>query len=102
LTLTLYKDGIKKKLIISDKAGEIYNGYWGKQNSEELVCFRAPMTTHENIRHVFPVNRDEVNYWFRYMQTCTVFNAWDTAMSALNGMDKGIVHYIGDNIVKTR
>lgn len=28
LTLTLYKDGIKKKLIISDKAGEIYkNNY---------------------------------------------------------------------------
>ncbi len=85
------------------KAGEIYNGYWEKQNSDELVCFRAPMTTHENIRHVFPANRDDVNYWYQYMQTCTVFNAWDTAMSALNGMDfDGDLVMLTDNPVLVR
>lgn len=69
------------------KAGEIYNRYWSDSGAEKLVCFRAPMTCHNNIRAVVPVNNDEVNYWFRYMKTCTVFNGWDTAAAALNGMD---------------
>lgn len=85
------------------KAGEIYNGYWDGQDATELVCFRAPMTTHENIRHVYPVNRDDVSYWYQYMQTCTVFNAWDTAMSALNGMDfDGDLVMLTDNPVLVR
>lgn len=67
------------------KAGEIYNGYWARQEAESLICFRAPMTTHSNIRAVIPSRTDEAMYWYQYMQTCTIFNAWDTAMSALNG-----------------
>ena len=70
------------------KAGEIYNGYWVKQDVDKLICFRAPMTTHSNIRKVMISHTDKTKYWYQYMKTCTVFNAWDTAMSALNGMDK--------------
>lgn len=69
------------------KAGEIYNRYWADCGAERLACFRAPMTTHSNIRNVKPTNSDEVNYWYRYMNTCTIFNAWDTAAASLNGMD---------------
>lgn len=69
------------------KAGEIYNKYWSQQGSEKLACFRAPMTCHNNIKLVHPVNNDEVNYWYQYMTTCTIFNAWDTTAAALNGMD---------------
>lgn len=69
------------------KAGEIYNQYWADNGTDELVCFRAPMTTHSNIRRVRPVENEHVRYWYRYMKTCTIFNGWDTASAALNGMD---------------
>lgn len=69
------------------KAGEIYNKYWADAGSEKLVCFRAPMSTHENIRAVTPCRREDVQYWYQHMKTCTVFNAWDTSCAALNGMD---------------
>jgi hypothetical protein len=69
------------------KQGEIYNQYWSDCGASKLACFRAPMTCHNNIRLVSPVCTDEAKYWFKYMNTCTVFNAWDTATSALNGCD---------------
>lgn len=70
------------------KSGEIYNKYWADCESNNLVCFRAPMTCHANIRAVVPVRSEEALYWYQYMKTCTIFNAWDTACAALNGMDK--------------
>ncbi|MCD8376838.1 MAG: hypothetical protein LUD69_07830 [Oscillospiraceae bacterium] len=68
-------------------AGEVYNRYWLDCKAENLVCFRAPMSCPNNIRLVHPSASDEAAYWFRYMRTCTVFNGWDTAMVALNGLD---------------
>ncbi len=70
------------------KAGEIYNKYWSDRNTESVVAFRAPMSCHHNVRKLHPVARDEISYWYRYMDTCTIINAWDTVMPALNGMDK--------------
>jgi len=77
-------------------AGEVYNRYWADYGSERLACFRAPMTTHSNIRSVYPSRTDEVRYWYQYMNTVTVFNAWDTATMALNGCD-----YDGDIVMLT-
>ena len=70
------------------KAGEIYNGYWCKRDADRLACFRAPMTCHNNIRLVHPNRSVEAKYWYQHMTTCTLFNSWDTAAHALNGMDK--------------
>ena len=78
------------------KEGEVYNGYWARQKADKLICFRAPMTTHSNIRAVIPSRTDKATYWYRYMKTCTIFNAWDTAMNALNGMD-----FDGDMVMLT-
>lgn len=69
------------------KGGEIYNQYWADKKTTKLACFRAPMTCHNNIRLVCPTDNEKVRYWYRYMNTCTVFNSWDTAAAALNGMD---------------
>lgn len=78
------------------KAGEIYNKYWADEGSEKLACFRAPMSTHENIR-VVSVNRsDSAKYWYRYMTACTILNSWDTMTMALNGCD-----YDGDLVMLT-
>lgn len=82
------------------KASEIYNKYWYDCGAEKLACFRAPMTCHNNIRAVHPVRTDEALYWYRYMNACTVFNSWDTAAHALNGMDKdGDLVMLTDNEV---
>jgi len=69
------------------KAGQIYNRYWIDSGSEKLACYRAPMTTIENIRIVYPTHNADIDYWYQYIKTCTIFNAWDTASAALNGMD---------------
>lgn len=69
------------------KAGEIYNKFWADEGSGRLACFRAPMTCHNNIRCVKPVRGLEVSHWYRYMNTCTILNSWDTMTAALNGCD---------------
>lgn len=80
------------------KSGEIYNKYWRDFGAEKLACFRAPMTCHNNIRLVHPVHSSEADYWYQYMKTCTIFNAWDTAAAALNGMDfDGDLVMLSDN-----
>lgn len=82
------------------RAGEIFNRYWADTDAERLACFRAPMSTHENIRSVVPVRREDVCYWYRYMPTSTVLNAWDTMTSALNGCDfDGDLVFLTDNRV---
>lgn len=82
------------------KAGEIYNGYWadcvrnGAENN--LVCFRAPMSVHNNIRKVHVGMSEEAAYWYRYNRTGTIFNSWDTMTAAMNGCD-----FDGDGVMLT-
>lgn len=82
------------------KSGEIYNQYWVDYGADRLACFRAPMTCHNNIRMVRLNNSSDTNYWYQHMNACTLFNAWDTAAHALNGMDKdGDLVMLTDNAV---
>lgn len=73
------------------KAGEIYNQYWDAAGADKLICFRAPMSTANNVRAVTVNRSEEVRHWFQYMKTSTSINAWDTIAHALNGMDKRFV-----------
>lgn len=85
------------------KSGEIYSKYWFDSDAEKLACFRAPMTTHENIKIMKPCRSKEVSYWYQYMKTCTVLNAWDMTMPALNGLDyDGDMVFLTDNNVLVR
>lgn len=70
------------------KAGESYNKYWVDYGADKVVCFRAPMSCHNNIRVLKMVRNEDIDYWYRYMTTVTVFNSWDTTAHALNGCDK--------------
>ena len=78
------------------KAGEIYNAYWSEQDADDLVCFRAPMSVHNNIRKVHPCRSDDAAYWYRYNQTGTIFNSFDSTCAALNGCD-----FDGDQVMLT-
>lgn len=70
------------------KAGEVYHKFWIDKGSDEIVCFRAPMTCHNNIRKVKVVCTNEMAYWYQYADTVMVLNAWDTVCDAMNGADK--------------
>lgn len=82
------------------KGGEIYNQYWLEHGTDKLVCFRAPMTCMNNIRKFHVARGEAVEHWYQYISTCTVFNAWDTSMPALNGCDfDGDICLLTDNRV---
>lgn len=76
------------------KAGELYHKHWIDKGSTELACFRAPMTCHNNIRKLKLSNSDECKYWYRYIKTAIVLNAWDTTCDAMNGSDKDMMHVL--------
>ena len=69
------------------KRGEVYSSYWNNKGVEEVVLYRSPMTSHNNIRKVKVSNAEECNKWFGYMNNIMLLNAWDTITMALNGAD---------------
>lgn len=88
------------------KSGEIYHKFWSDRGVDEVCLFRAPMTSHNNIRKQRVVNWqntpnfNEMQRWFKYITTCVLFNAWDTTAEALNGSDKdGDLCFTTDNAV---
>ena len=69
------------------KAGEVYSHYWVKENVDKVVTFRAPMSSHSNIKVVNVVNDGEVNKWYQYMREVFIINAHDTLTHSWNGAD---------------
>lgn len=78
------------------KAGECYHKYWTDKNVDEIVLFRAPMTSHENVQKLKVVSSDEMKKWYRYIKTCCLINSWDTTAMRLNGAD-----YDSDTVFST-
>ena len=76
------------------KARYIYHKFWLDRDVKEVCLFRAPMTSHNNIRKQIVANRfncdnfDEMEKWFKYITTCVLFNSWDSTAEALNGLVK--------------
>lgn len=69
------------------KANEIYSQYWIDKGVNEVVCFRSPMTSHNNIRKMKVNNDKKCQEWYKYSNTMMVLNDWDTTCMALNGCD---------------
>lgn len=78
------------------KAGECYHKYWTDKNVNEIVLFRAPMTSHENVQKLKVVASDEMQKWYRHIKTCCLINSWDTTAMRLNGAD-----YDSDTVFST-
>lgn len=70
------------------KSGQMYHKYWADRNVDTVLAFRAPMTSHNNIRKLSIAKSDVMDYWFQYMNTCVILNSWDMTCPACNGMDK--------------
>lgn len=81
------------------RAGEMYSKYWADNSGgddKRVVCFRAPMSCHNNIRTMNVVWDEDIDYWYRYMNTVNIINCHDTFYAALNGADND-----GDAILTT-
>lgn len=85
------------------KENECYSKYWVDKNEDDIVVFRSPMTSHNNIRRCKCVNNDDVNYWYQYMDTIMIINAWDSFCAAENGCDwDGDILFSTNNAVLKR
>ena len=69
------------------KAHEIYNRFWVDKNVSEVVCFRAPMSCHNNVVKVSVVHSEEMDYWYQYMNTVTLVNCHDAMAHSMNGLN---------------
>ena len=69
------------------KAGECYHKYWSDKNVSEVIAFRAPMTSHENVCKLKIANTEDMQKWFKYITTCCMLNGWDTTAIRCNGAD---------------
>lgn len=80
------------------KAGEIYSDYWSNRNVTDVVVFRSPMTSHNNIRRCVVATSSDLEYWYQYMHGIMILNGWDTMCQALNGEDfDGDINFSTDN-----
>jgi hypothetical protein len=69
------------------QAGECYHKFWSDKGVYEVVAFRAPMTSHENVCKLRVVDNEETRHWFKYITTCCMLNGWDTTAIRCNGAD---------------
>lgn len=81
------------------RAGEMYSKYWADYDNGEgkrVVCFRAPMSVHCNIRAMNVVHNENIDYWYQYMPTVNIINCHDMFYPAESGADSD-----GDIILTT-
>ena len=85
------------------KAGEIYSKFWLNRNVDKVLCYRAPMSNEHSIVKQNISFSEEAKYWFQYMESIAIVNAWDTMPAALNGFDfDGDLLFTTDNEVLMR
>ena len=69
------------------KAGECYHKFWSDKGVDEVIAFRAPMTSHENVCKLKIIDNTNTQVWFEYITTCCMLNGWDTTPIRCNGAD---------------
>lgn len=86
------------------KKSECYSSFWNCRDEKEVMIFRSPMTSHNNIRKLKLVSDGETSYWYQYMDTIFIVNGFDTTCQALNGMDwdSDIVFSTNNSVLKKK
>lgn len=65
---------------------EIYSNYWNQKNIETVNVWRNPHIYREHWIGKC-VNNDEVNKWFKYLDTNIIVSIWDTNLLRANSAD---------------
>lgn len=85
------------------QAGEIYSKFWLERGVNNVLCYRAPMSNEHSIVKQKICSNISAQYWFQYMESIAIVNAWDTMPAALNGFDfDGDLLFTTDNEVLMR
>ena len=86
------------------QAGECYSKFWVNKNENDVVIFRSPMTSHNNIRKCKVNNSADCQYWYKYMDTIMIINGWDSFCMAENGCDwdSDILYSTNNSVLKRR
>lgn len=86
------------------KAGEMYSKYWVcDSGGKKVVCFRAPMSCHNNLRAMNVVRNEDIDFWYQYMPTVNIINCHDSFYAAENGADNdGDAILVTDNEILLR
>ena len=69
------------------KKNECYSNYWINKNVDVVAVYRSPMLVHNNICKLNVSDTEDTNYWYRYMKSIFIINAYDTSCQALSGAD---------------
>ncbi len=69
------------------KAREVYSKFWSVRGTDKVFCARAPMSNAHSLLSLHVSTDERVLYWFRYIETCFILNAWDMSCMSLNGCD---------------
>ena len=78
--------------------GEVYHQHWNDKGANEIACFRAPMSVANNIRKLKLNQSEQAAYWYQYIKTVCILNAWDSTAEAEDGADfDGDLFYCTDN-----
>ena len=56
------------------KEFEHYNNYWNRKNINRVVACRAPLTYLSEVNVLNLKNTEEMNYWYKYLYTGTIYN----------------------------
>lgn len=68
----------------------IYSSYWRQKGVSDVICFRAPMSTAENIVKMHVADSDVAADWFSYINSVTLMSAFSAEVNSLNGADESL------------
>jgi hypothetical protein len=77
--------GMEVKGLLKDS--EYYSSYWNKKSIDKVSACRSPLThyTENNILNL--KNREELNYWYRYIKSGIIYNIHGTDTLTHGGSD---------------
>lgn len=66
-----------------------YSQYWNKRNKTQIACIRSPIVHSSEVNVLNLQNNEEVNKWYKYLQSGVVFPAYGISldMAILGGAD---------------
>lgn len=77
--------GLQVKGILPE--GKSYSKYWLDQNKNVVSAIRSPMTYYSENNLLQLVNTEDTQYWYKYLNTGIIFNAFGTDMMRMSGAD---------------
>ena len=67
--------------------GEHYNKYWLNKKESKIAAMRAPLTYKSEVGLLNLKQNEEINEWFKYLNTCVIYNVFGNDCLVHGGSD---------------